>query len=97
MAHTAKAYKRSNKTPVSSGGDYGNSTRRTIASATSDSLGKVGAGKTKPGNPGSKMGVKKGKGQAPTDQASPGGVAAGHSRTNRGKNSTTAGAQGMRG
>lgn len=97
MAHTEKAYKRSNKTPVSSGGDYSGKTRSTIASATSDSLGGVGAGKTEPGNPGSKMGVKKGKGQTPTDQISPGGISAGHSRTSRGKNSTTAGAQGMRG
>ena len=92
-----KPHKRTNSTPVSSGGDYGGSARKTIASATSDSLGSVGKATSKPGNPGGGMGVGKGKARAFSQSGDRGGIAAGHSRTARGKNDTASGPQGMRG
>lgn len=50
---------------------------------------------SKPGNPRTGMGVKSGTSQAPGNKG--GGVSGGRARTNRGKNSTCAGKQGLRG
>ena len=93
-------HKRAKKQGGSLGGsEYSTGARRTIAKATGAGTNKAstGATKTVAGNPRTGMGVKKGSSQGLTDKASASGPASGRARTRRGKNSTTAGPQGMRG
>ena len=61
---------------------------------SSNGPGKVAS---KPGNPRTGMGVKVGKHRPPVQGGSASGITAGRARTNRGRNSTGSGPQGMRG
>ena len=92
-------HKRAKKQAESTGGDYGASTRKTIAKATDAGMNSAstGATKTVAGNPHTGMGVSKGSSQELTNHSTAGGVSQGRSRTRRGKNSTGSGPQGMRG
>ena len=78
--------------------DYGGKSRKTIAKATIESLAGVGdSPRTTQGNPHTGMGVGSGKGQNPDELTTAGSFAAGRARTNKGKNQTGRGPQGMHG
>jgi len=80
--------------------DYDGKTRKAIQGATESGTNAASTGPTKTvaGNPHTGMGVKSGKSVgAVAGDGGQAGVSAGRSRTNRGKNSTGSGPQGLRG
>ena len=81
------AHQRSTKMTESHGGDYSGGTRKTIAKASHDSLGSVGAARTVAGNTSKGMGVGSGK-SVSLDQGAMAGLTSGRARTNKGRNKT---------